>query len=187
MLAHLKRISSSQSHNFNFPSHCLRADIIIHHHHHGDHHHHHHLHGDHCPHDDNPQRLPDRDQQLHVVLLQARLHRRGVQMLASPGFKHFLQPWLLDFLIKTIFGIFKNATYNKCWQVQVSNISYNHDYSFTLILKKSDSRFEVWTHLKSRSTCASSSVKHKTQSTRLLLGLNSLDSARKTTMHCFVF
>ena len=31
----------------------------------------------------------------------------------------------------------------KCWQVQVSNISYNRDYFFTLILKKSDSRFEV--------------------------------------------
>ena len=42
--------------------------------------------------DDDPQRLPDRDQQLHVVLLQARMHRRGVQVLASPGFKHFIQP-----------------------------------------------------------------------------------------------
>ena len=32
------------------------------------------------------QRLPDRDQQLHLVLLQARLHCRSLQVLASPGF-----------------------------------------------------------------------------------------------------
>ena len=32
------------------------------------------------------QRLPDRDQQLHLVFLQARLHCRSLQVLASPGF-----------------------------------------------------------------------------------------------------
>ena len=105
MLTHLKEICSSRSHISLIISTSLHIvflltssfiitimAIILHH---GDHHHHHHLHGDHRPHADNPQRLPDRDQQLHVVLLQARMHRRGVQVLASPGFKHFLTTMII--------------------------------------------------------------------------------------------